>query len=237
VDIEFTCNFVDDSNYKINLLQCRPFQVKVDVAVEARPEEIPAEDVVLDTRGPVIGQSRLTAVDRVVYVVPAVYGQMPLNKRYAIARCIGRLMHLDEPNRPETILLLGPGRWGTTTPSLGVPVSFAEINTVSALCEIVAMRDDLVPDVSLGTHFFSELVEMEILYMALFPGQEGNVLSSPFFEGQENRLVELLPEALEFEDTIKVFDSKPLEDGRSLKLYANTPEQNAVCYVEGKTIR
>ena len=73
-------------------------------------------------------------------------------------------------------MLIGPGRWGTTTPSLGVPVSFAEIDTVSVLCEIVAMRDDLVPDVSLGTHFFNDLVEMDILYLALFPGRQGQLL-------------------------------------------------------------
>ena len=70
-----------------------------------------------------------------------------------------------------TIMLLGPGRWGTSSPSLGIPVSFVDINRVSVLCEIVAMREDLVPDVSLGTHFLSELVEMDMLYLALFPKQ------------------------------------------------------------------
>ena len=44
---------------------------------------------------------------------------------------------------------MGPGRWGTTTPSLGVPTSFAEIDTVDVICEIVAMRADLIPDVKL----------------------------------------------------------------------------------------
>ena len=73
-------------------------------------------------------------------------------------------------------MLIGPGRWGTTTPSLGVPVCFAEIDTVSVLCEIVAMREDLVPDVSLGTHFFNDLVEMDMLYLALFPGRQGQLL-------------------------------------------------------------
>ena len=52
-----------------------------------------------------------------------------------------------------------------------MPVSFAEISRVGALCEIVEMREGLVPDVSLGTHFFNDLVEMQILYLALVPGQ------------------------------------------------------------------
>ena len=79
-------------------------------------------------------------------------------------------------------MLIGPGRWGTTTPSLGVPVHFAEINTVSVLCEIVAMRDDLVPDVSLGTHFFNDLVENDMLYLALFPKREGNYWNDALFD-------------------------------------------------------
>jgi len=234
VDIEYTCNFIDETIYKTNLLQCRPLQIKADIAIEERPESIPKEDLVLETRGPVIGRSRISAIDRVVYVAPSVYGQLPLSERYTVARCIGRLMHLDEPKPPETIMLLGPGRWGTTTPSLGVPVSFAEINTVSIMCEIVAMRDDLVPDVSLGTHFFSELVEMEILYMALFPNQPGNVLDAAFFEGQPSLLTALLPDAGPFENVIRVFDPRTWADKATLKLHANTPKQNVVCYIDRK---
>ena len=234
VDIEYTCNFLADDTYKINLLQCRPLQVKVETAVEARPDSIAKEDLVLETQGPVIGQSRLSVVDRIIYVVPSVYGQLPLSERYAVARRIGQLMHLDEPNPPETIMLLGPGRWGTTTPSLGVPVSFAEINTVSILCEIVAMRDDLVPDVSLGTHFFSELVEMEILYMALFPDQEGNLLDRRFFEDEPNRLTNFLPDAIQFAEAVRVIDPTAWSNARTVKVHANTPQQNVICYLDRK---
>ncbi len=78
-------------------------------------------------------------------------------------------------------MLLGPGRWGTSSPELGIPVHFAEISRVSVLCEIVTMRENLIPDVSLGTHFLNELVEMNILYMALFPQQQPNYLNESFF--------------------------------------------------------
>jgi len=171
VDTEFTTNSLEEEDYKINLVQCRPLQVAGARLGEAAdlPADIDHKNLILEARGAVIGQSRLSTVDRLVYVVPSVYGHLPIPERYAVARLIGRVMHAEEPRRPERVMLLGPGRWGTTTPSLGVPVSFAEINTISALCEIVAMREDLVPDVSLGTHFFNELVEMDILYLALFP--------------------------------------------------------------------
>ena len=233
VDIEFTANFVSEESFKINVVQCRPLQIKGDARVMAPAAKIDPEDLVLEVQGPVIGHSRLDAIDRIVYVVPSVYGQMPVKERYAVARLIGRLNHLNEQcdTRPIT-MLLGPGRWGTTTPSLGIPVSFSEINTVSVLCEIVAMREDLVPDVSFGTHFFSELVEMDMLYMALVPSRESNFLSERFFERSPNALLELLPDATEFEPVVRVLEVPKLASGRLLKIHADTLRQRLVCYLE-----
>jgi len=127
-------------------------------------------------------------------------------------------------------MLLGPGRWGTTTPSLGVPVSFAEINTVSALCEIVAMREDLIPDVSLGTHFFNELVELDILYLALFPDREGNFLNEEFFEKAPNRLTRLVPSAANWAHVVRVIDTADLDGRGQVQLNANNLNQRVVCY-------
>jgi hypothetical protein len=179
----------------------------------------------------VIGKSRQHAIDRIVYVVPSVYGQLPTQDRYAVARLIGRILHLEEGRRPEKVLLAGPGRWGTTMPVLGVPVSFAEIDTVSVLCEIVAMRENLVPDVSLGTHFFNDLVEWDMLYLALFPGRPGNAWSLSFFEGSPNRLAELLPEAAQWSHAVRVIDLPNAPD-ETLTLWASAIEQRVLCYLQ-----
>ena len=168
VDLEFTANFFAKDGYKLNPVQCRPLQIATGAAV-ADVKPVAKADVILELRGAVIGPSRLSCVDRVVYVEPVLYGQLPIADRYTLARLIGRVLHLKERRPPGSIFLIGPGRWGTKSPSLGVPVSFSEIDNISALCEIVAMREDLIPDVSLGTHFFNDLVELDILYLALFP--------------------------------------------------------------------
>lgn len=235
VDTEFTANFFAGDRYKINLVQCRPLQVSGGGVASELPPTVRDSDVILQARGAVIGRSRVSPVDRLVYVAPSVYGQLPIHERYAVARLIGRIMHAKEPPGPKRIMLIGPGRWGTTTPSLGVPVSFAEIDTVSVLCEIVAMREDLVPDVSLGTHFFNELVEMDILYLALFPGRKGNAWNRRFFEESPNRLAELVPDAGPGAHAVRVIDLAPSADGSSrLKLNANTMSQTVVCYLEAE---
>jgi hypothetical protein len=94
------------------------------------------------------------------------------------------------------------------------------------------MHDSLIPDVSLGTHFFHELVETDILYLAVFPGRDGNVLKAEFFEGMRNLLPDVLPGAVRWADVLRLL-AAPGWDGHTLKLNADAPRQRAVCYLEG----
>lgn len=174
VDIEFTANVVDGDQLRIDLVQCRPLQFLGHVAVTPPPEDIPEEQVILSAPGPVIGQSRCTELDRIVLVDAHGYSQLSQRDRYAVARRLGRVLQRFDGER---VLLIGPGRWGTTTPSLGVPVRFAEIAGVEAICEVMDLGDGVVPDVSLGTHFFNDLVEEEILYLAHHPHVPGHIFA------------------------------------------------------------
>jgi hypothetical protein len=230
VDVEFTANFLESGDYKINPVQCRPLQVKgtkqtvppeIDVAPEAR---------LIEAQGPIIGHSRVAKIDRFIYVVPAAYGELPLRDRYEVARLIGRVNASAERASALTVMLVGPGRWGTSTPALGIPVSFHDVNRVAILCEIVTMREDLVPDVSLGTHFFSELVEMDMLYMALFPKQKGHWVNREFFEESANRLTELVPEAERWESMVRVIDLP--QSGPRVRLLADVQRQKVVCFFD-----
>ena len=123
---------------------------------------------------------------------------------------IGRITRLRGADTAKNLLLIGPGRWGTTSPELGVPVRFAEIGNVAVLCEIVTMHERLAPDVSLGTHFFSDLVETDILYLAIFPQRQDNRFNQDFFDQQPNRLVELLPNAADWAGCVRVIDLPPI---------------------------
>jgi hypothetical protein len=232
VDIEFTANFQDISNFKINLLQCRPFQAKGKVLSVERPRSIPLDRIILESSGPVIGSNMAATVDRIIYVVPEVYGNMSVSDRYAVARLIGRLTHLKDGRDKRTILLVGPGRWATSDPFLGVPVSFSEINTVSALCEVVAMHEGLVPEASLGTHFFNDLVESDMLYCAIYPTKLGNVLNQEFFDRSENLLLQLAPEAASLDRAIRVIDGDGDRGHPRICVSSDVLEQKMVCYID-----
>jgi len=233
VDIEFTANFFGSEDYRINLLQCRTLQVKGTETAALPSVEIEDEARIIAARGAVIGQSRLIDVDLIIYVVPEVYGHLPIQQRHEVARLIGEINHATASRGAGNIMLLGPGRWGTSSPSLGIPVSFVDINRVSVLCEIVAMREDLVPDVSLGTHFLSELVEMDMLYVALFPEQGDNYIRSEFFEESPSVLLDLVPSAKNWRDGVKVIDPRnSMGDGGPARLIADAVEQKVICYFE-----
>jgi len=232
VDIEFTANFFGAGDYKINLLQCRTLQVKGTETAALPSLEIREEEKIIEARGAVIGQSRLVDVDLFVYVVPEVYGHLPIQQRHEIARLLGEVNQATAKRGAGTIMLLGPGRWGTSSPSLGIPVSFVDINRVSVLCEIVAMREDLVPDVSLGTHFLSELVEMDMLYLALFPKQGENYIRTEFFEESPSVLLDLVPSAEKWLDGVKVIDPRrSMGEGAKATISADAVEQKVVCYL------
>ena len=232
VDVEFTTNFRRDDTYRINLVQCRPLQVRREDPIANPPAKIAPENLVLEAHGAIIGHSRICNIHRVVYVVPSIYGQLSLRDRYSIARLVGKLLRSEDPQHQTATMLIGPGRWGTSTPSLGVPVNFREISNVSVLCELVVMRDNLVPDVSLGTHFFNDLVEADILYFALFPERDGNRLNSDFLERAPNRLAELMPQDANWAEAVRVIDTQALYGGGPLVLNANTLDQVIVFYQE-----
>ncbi|MFQ3621789.1 MAG: PEP/pyruvate-binding domain-containing protein, partial [Spirochaetales bacterium] len=232
VDTEFTVNVLEDGSYRVNLVQCRPFMVRLlgtgDIGI--LPDNIHADKVLLKSDGPIVGQSVATRIDRLIYVSPSNYTKLGQQARYSIARLIGELTQLPSTQQPLVIMLIGPGRWGTSTPAMGVPVTFKEIKTVSIIVELAMMHEGLVPDVSLGTHFFNDLVEMEMLYFAVFPDRENNQYNGQVFRKYKNRLLEICPKAEEWADTVIVWES-PNEAGLSLYLHADSMKQFALCYM------
>ena len=220
VEIEFALNVTEDGAHRINLLQCRPMQVrKVEgvTSVEA-PDNVPT---LVAARGAVIGPSRVIHPDRIIYVLPSVYGRLNQAERLEVTRLVGRINQASRDRRP---LMLGPGRWGTRDAWLGLPVVFSEINHVVALCEIVDMHENLTPDVSLGTHFLNELIEADMLYFALFPRRAGNRVDEAEILARPNRLTEIVADAAAWSEAVRVVDFP----AGALTLYGDAERQQVV---------
>jgi hypothetical protein len=226
VDIEFTVNFTKDAEPMINLLQCRPLQTKGPQPEVRIPSNIEQDKILFQCHGYFMGGSISHDIKRVIYVQPRSYESLPLAQRYDIARLVGILNKRITNREQLPTLLLGPGRWGTTTPSLGVPVSFSEINNVTVLGEVAYEGGNLMPELSFGTHFFQDLVESDIFYVAIFPRHSNFIFNDRRFEQMPNLLEEILPERARYKDVVKVCD---IHDGR-LQIMADIVSQKAICF-------
>jgi len=226
VDIEFTVNFTEDATAVINLLQCRPLQTKGRQPHVHIPSQIDPAKTLFQCEGYFMGGSISIDLKRIIYVRPESYEALPMSEKYDIARLVGTL-NRQIPDRLEIpTLLLGPGRWGTTTPSLGVPVSFSEINNITVLGELACEGGNLMPELSFGTHFFQDLVESDIFYVAIFPQQAGFVFNRARLEEMPNQLGVLAPEKTKYEDVVRVCD---ITEGR-LRVMADVLSQQALCF-------
>jgi hypothetical protein len=231
VDTEFTVNFDAVGNYLINLLQCRPLQVKCNQQLIEAPEHLPVGRTVLQSRGRFLGGNLALKAARLVYVNPEVYAGLNQSNQYQVARLIGRINHRVGEQPERTTVLLGPGRWGTTTPSLGIPVSFAEINRFAVIGEVAFRTAGFVPELSYGTHFFHDLVETGIFYLVVDPHDPETRWNTEILTGQPNFLGDYIPNAAKWEKVIHLFDLEQL--GIDLRLYADVRSQRVVALVAG----
>ena len=126
---------------------------------------------------------------------------------------------------------MGPGRWGTSSPSLGIPTTFAEISNVNMIGEIAEMHEGLVPDISLGSHFFNNLVELDMVYFALDTDKDDDYINRDFFQKSPNQLKHLFPKSAKMEKVIKVID---FQNEDELLINMNSLSQQAICYQKSK---
>lgn len=219
VDIEFAANFTREGKYRINMLQCRPQQTKGLGRAVKLPEANP-EQVLFSSHGNFMGGNVGLKIDYVISVQAQEYLALSEQKKYELARVIGML---NQVLKDESVVLMGPGRWGTTTPSLGVPVHFTELSNMTALCELSYQQDGLMPELSFGSHFFQDIVESGIFYVALFVGQDDVAYNPEHVLCAENLLADLILEQAEWAQVLHVSKHS------TLMLYSDIATQKVLC--------
>lgn len=204
VDVEFAANFNNSGEPRINIVQCRPLQTRGLETVSESPA--PRSDQILfQASGNFMGGNLYSQIDYVISINPEEYLVLAEQERYLVARLVGSL---NQELKEKKVLLVGPGRWGTTTSSLGVPVHFTELSHMLGICEVA--YEDMTPELSFGSHFFQDLVESNIVYVALY--------------NDESTLYN--PAVL---DACKVYDREVAEDYRAIKQAVRVVETPGLC--------
>lgn len=208
VDIEFVADIGADETPRINLLQCRPLSEVRDQENVVLPEHVGPEHLVFATDS-CVHTAMVDNIKYVVYVDTDGYRQLPYDKKHQVARAVGRVNGLIESS-DERYILVGPGRWGSNNIDLGVKVSYADIDAAAVIVEVAKGSEGYVPEVSYGTHFFQDLVEDKIYYLAVYPGLADNQLNEPYLRTAPNRLGALAPEFLDLGEVVRVLDAGPV---------------------------
>ena len=222
VDTEFTINISDNGDYSIDLLQCRPLQIQKTSSGTVIPEGIPEEKILLESKGSSMGLSKANELDIVVYVDPVKYYNMPYKDKPAVARLIGSL-NWHYRDLGKHMMLIVPGRVGTSSPELGVPTSFADISAFEIICETEETKAGYNPELSYGSHIFQDLVEAEILYTAVFHGPKTIHFHPEKLESCPDLTGEFSGET-DLSDIVHVFDVS----GRGCKVYNDIANEHLV---------
>ncbi len=230
VDTEFTASLAENGTVKINLLQCRPLWLPQQMAPLEMPRSIPPERILFQARR-VINPSIVEGIKYIIYVDPRGYGKVSGSLRKQVGRLVGSLNRHPELSG-ERLLLMGPGRWGSSNILLGVNASYADINNAAVLVELAHEHAGQMPEVSYGTHFFQDLVESQITYLPVYPDHPEAAFNHSFFQDSPSILEKLQPESSSLAGVVRVIDVPAVSAGSAVRLVADPRSRQALCYLE-----
>jgi len=192
VDTEFTVEIVnpdEQPDVRITILQCRP-QSHIHEANEVQiPNDLETEKIIFSSQT-MVPQGAVENIRYVLFVPSEGYFSLQSQaERTQLERAIGQL---NSALKDQTFIAVGPGRWGTSTPDLGVHVSYSDIYNSRALVELAGEEVGASPEPSFGTHFFQDLMEANIYPLGVFLDDEDTIFKRDFFYSTPNRLAEFI---------------------------------------------
>ena len=159
VEIEFAADLAssDDELSVFNVLQIRP------ISADSRTTDINWSEI--DTSGALIlsgsalGTGWIEGVRDIVYLKKDTFDILKTTQMASALRAVNESMRKEK----RCYALVGYGRWGSSIPSLGVPVKWGDISEARVIVE--CSTEDLRVDPSQGTHFFQNLTSFNAGYV------------------------------------------------------------------------
>jgi hypothetical protein len=163
VEIEFAVELTKDLKSNIfptfYVLQIRPLTINVE-EIYINSEDLKMDELFLYTeRG--MGNGVLSNLTDIIYLDPSKFD------RTQTVEMQKEISYLNEKMKAQNrqYILIGPGRWGSRDRFLGIPVKWHDINKAKIIVE--AGIQDFSVDASQGTHFFHNLVSMNVGYFTV----------------------------------------------------------------------
>ncbi|MDE5924701.1 MAG: PEP/pyruvate-binding domain-containing protein, partial [Muribaculaceae bacterium] len=173
VEIEFAGNISPDAmrgheKGKVYWLQIRPI---VDTKEMLDDTLLDVDDSSLILRSETaLGHGVMDNVRHIVYVRPSTFNSSANPQTAEEVEKINK----DFTSRDLPYVLIGPGRWGSSDPALGIPVRWSQITGARLIVESALPGYRIEP--SQGTHFFQNLTSFGVGYFTIDqPGGMGMI--------------------------------------------------------------
>lgn len=177
VEIEFAGNINKDRSGTLYILQIRPI-VDCNQMLDEDLNKIPAGNILLKSQNS-LGHGIITNVYDIVYVKPENFNAANNTKLVEEIDTINRKF-LD---KGENYVLVGPGRWGSSDPWLGIPVKWPNISGAKVIVESGLSGYRIEP--SQGTHFFQNLTSFGVGYFTINPYMGDGLYDVQFLNSQK----------------------------------------------------
>jgi CheY-like chemotaxis protein len=163
VEIEFAANLdvPSDSPAIFNVLQVRPISSD-GLGAEVDWSGVDESDAIVSS-GSAIGPGWIKGVRDIVYLRESGFDTLKTRQMAAELRELNNRMRAEGRN----YVLVGYGRWGSSIPTLGVPVQWSDISEARAIVE--CCLEHFRVDPSQGTHFFQNMTSFNAGYVNVNP--------------------------------------------------------------------
>ncbi len=178
VEIEFACNLNEDRTGSLYLLQIRPI-VDSKQMLDEDVAAVPDADCVLRSHNS-LGHGVTEDVTDIVYVKTD--DSFTASDNPTIAREIEKI-NSEYLDRGDNYVLVGPGRWGSSDPWLGIPVKWPHISAARVIVEVTLKNYRVDP--SQGTHFFQNLTSFGVGYFTVDANRGQGFFRKELLDGME----------------------------------------------------
>ena len=164
IEIEFAADIEQRENgtrFNLKLLQVRPvgeYSNENAISIEKVMEE--TDNVILES-SKALGSGKVEGMDYIIYVPAETFDSARTKEMAAeIAELNNRIK-----SEGGSYLLVGPGRWGSSDPWLGIPVVWSDISEARMIVETAIPGYRIEP--SQGTHFFQNITSLGVGYLTI----------------------------------------------------------------------
>ena len=182
IEMEFAADIEQkETGLRLNvkLLQVRPvgeYSSDNSVSIDKVSEEM---DHVLVRSSKALGSGRVDGITHILHVPSDIFDSAKTQDMAA------EIAKFNQQVKKEggSYLLIGPGRWGSSDPWLGIPVMWSEISEARMIVESAIPGYQIEP--SQGTHFFQNITSLGVGYLTIDTVRKDGLIDEEKIESLE----------------------------------------------------